>query len=75
MRRKMVCMCAVGGLAFAVVVLVGGLADGLSVREMAGVMKSVVEARVSRKTVVERLFSPLNTLKPRGPLRAASHPS
>ena len=46
---------AVGGLAFAVVVLVGGLADGLSVREMAGFMKSVVEARVSRKTVVERI--------------------
>ena len=28
MMRKMVCMCAFGGLAFAVVVLVGGLAGG-----------------------------------------------
>lgn len=38
MMRKMVCMCAFGGLAFAVVVLVDGLAGGHSVREMAGVM-------------------------------------
>lgn len=55
MMRKMVCMCAFGGLAFAVVVLVGGLAGGHSVREMAGVMKSVVESRVNRKTVAERI--------------------
>lgn len=55
MMWKMVCMCAVGGLAFAVVVLVGGLAGGHSVREMAGVMRSVVESRVSRKTVAERI--------------------
>lgn len=53
--RKMVCMCAVGGLAFVAVVLVGGLASGHSVREVAGIMKSVVEARVSRKTVAERI--------------------
>ena len=55
MMRKMVCMCAFGGLAFAVVVLVGGLVGGHSVREMAGVMRSVVESRVNRKTVDDRI--------------------
>lgn len=55
MMRKMVYMCAVGGLAFVAVVLVDGLADGLSVREVAGFMKSVVEAHVSRKTVADRV--------------------
>mgnify|MGYP004662030511 CR=1 FL=1 len=48
MMRKMVCMCAFGGRVFVAVVFVGGLAGGLSVREVAGVMKSVVESPLQR---------------------------
>jgi len=55
MIRKMACICAFGGLTFAAAVLVGGLAGGHSVRGMASIMKSAVEARVSRKTVADRI--------------------
>lgn len=53
--RKTACVCAFGGLAFVTAVLVGGLAGGHPVRELADAMRSIVEPCVNRKTVAERI--------------------